>query len=84
MRAVVTSACVRVRVINVLAAVELAVRVNVAVSGVPTRQELGVHVVGPLREQRPRACSANRMDRAERRESNVMSKEKEIDFKISI
>lgn len=57
MSAVVTSdACVRERVIvNVLAAVEFAVCVRVAVSRVPTGQELRVHVVGPLGEQGPAA-----------------------------
>lgn len=56
---VVSDACVCERIIvNVLAAIELAVRVGVAVSRVPTGQELRVHVVRPLREQRPRPCGA--------------------------
>lgn len=41
-------------IVNVLAAVELAVRVWMSVSGMPTRQELRVHVVRPLGEQRSR------------------------------
>jgi hypothetical protein len=65
---VISDACVRVRVIvNVLAAVELAVCVWVAVSRVPTRQELRVHVVRPLREQRPAACAGNRTPRTPRK-----------------
>lgn len=53
-RAVVSDAClcvVRCRVRALQLAVR--VRVRVAVSWVPTRQELRVHVVRPLREQWP-------------------------------
>lgn len=53
-------------IVNVLPAFELAVRVRVAVSRVPTGQELGVDVVRPLREERPGPWSVKpaRQDKA--------------------
>lgn len=56
---VIIESCMRVCIVIINVTVEFAVRVPVC--RMPTRQELRVDVVRPLREQRPGACSVERI-----------------------